>query len=85
MVSAIRIIEKAMGTGLKEPSPSEIANKAVARKSIVASKKIKKGEILSEDNLTTKRPGNGISPMKWHSVVGTVAIRNFQEDELIEL
>lgn len=85
MVSAIRNIEKAVGTGVKEPSPSEAVNKAVARKSIVASRKIKMGEILSEDNLTTKRPGNGISPMKWYDVMGRTAIRDFGEDELIEL
>lgn len=85
MVSAIRNIEKAIGTGLKEPSRSEIANKAVARKSIVASRTIKKGEKFSTENLTTKRPGNGISPMEWHKVIGSVANRDFQEDELIEL
>lgn len=85
MVSAIRNIENAIGTGSKEPSPSEIANKSVARKSIVASKNIKKGELLSSNNLTTKRPGNGISPMRWYDVIGTVANRDFKEDELIEL
>lgn len=85
MVSAIRNIEKAIGTGVKEPSPSEIANKAVARKSIVAARTIKKGEKFSSENLTTKRPGNGISPMKWNRVVGKIAKRDFQEDELIEL
>ena len=85
MVSAIRNIEKAIGTGIKEPSPSEIANKAVARKSIVAARTIKKGEKFSSENLTTKRPGNGISPMKWNRVVGKIAKRDFQEDELIEL
>jgi N,N'-diacetyllegionaminate synthase len=85
MIAAIRNIEKAIGTGIKEPSPSETANKAVARKSIVASRNIKQGEILSEENLTTKRPGTGISPMQWYSVLGKVAIRDFREDELIEL
>lgn len=85
MVSAIRNVEKAMGSELKEPSASEMENKAVARKSIVASRTIEKGEILSIDNLTTKRPGNGISPMKWYDVVGTVAKRNFKEDEFIEI
>lgn len=85
MVSAIRNIEKAIGTGVKELSPSEIANKVVVRKSIVAARSIKKGEMFSYDNLATKRPGNGISPMKWHSVVGEIAKRDFQEDELIEL
>lgn len=85
MVMAIRNIEQSIGNGLKEPSPSEIENKAVARKSIVASKAIKKGEIFSEDNLTTKRPGIGISPMKWHEVIGKTAARDFSEDEIIKL
>lgn len=85
MVSAIRNIEKAIGSGLKEPSSSELTNKAVARKSIVASREIKQGEIFSEDNLTTKRPGTGISPMKWYEVIGKVAVRDFSEDEIIEL
>ena len=85
MVSAIRNIEKALGTGIKEASPSETENKDIARKSIVASKMIKKGEQFTENNITTKRPGSGISPMKWYSVIGTVAKRDFQEDELIEL
>lgn len=85
MVSAIRNIEQAIGNGLKEPSSSEMANKAVARKSIVASRSIKQGEVFSEDNLTTKRPGTGISPMKWYDVVGKIAVRDFKEDEIIEL
>ena len=85
MVSAIRNIEKAIGNGLKEPSSSELTNKAVARKSIVASREIKQGEILSENNLTTKRPGTGISPMKWYEVIGKAAARDFSEDEIIEL
>ncbi len=84
MIQAIRNIEKAMGTGEKKPTASEIANKAVARKSIIAACYIKKGETLTEKNLTTKRPGNGISPMNWYKVLGTKAIRDFQEDELIE-
>ena len=85
MVSSIRNIELAMGSGIKEPSPSEIPNINVARKSIIAKCSIRKGEILSEDNLTTKRPGDGISPMRWHEVLGTRAIRDFEEDELIEI
>lgn len=85
MVSAIRNIEKAIGSGLKEPSSSELTNKAVARKSIVASREIKQGEVFSEENLTTKRPGTGISPMKWYEVIGKVAVRDFSEDEIIEL
>lgn len=85
MVSAIRNIEKALGTGNKVASPSEIENKDIARKSIVASRMIKKGEVFTKDNITTKRPGSGISPMKWYNVIGAVAKRDFQEDELIEL
>lgn len=85
MVRSIRNIEKAMGTGIKKPTDSEILNRDIARKSIVAKKNIKKGEVLSSDNLTTKRPGNGISPMMWNHVAGTGAIRDFCEDELIEI
>jgi N,N'-diacetyllegionaminate synthase len=85
MVKGIRNIEKAMGNGVKTPSKSEQKNMAIARKSIVASGNIKKGEQLTEQNTTVKRPGNGISPMKWHEVIGTIAIRDFKEDELIEL
>jgi len=84
MVKAIRHIEVAVGDGVKEPSPSEKANKVVARKSIVAGKDIKRGERLTEENLTVKRPGNGISPMRWHELLGTNAVRDFMEDELIE-
>lgn len=86
MVRAIRNIELAMsGSGIKEPSASEIKNIEIARKSIVAKSTIKKGEIFSEENLTVKRPGSGISPMKWDEVLGRSAIRNFHEDELIEI
>lgn len=85
MVRAIRNVEQALGSGIKEPSKSEIKNIVIARKSIVAAKRIRKGETLTEDNLTTKRPGSGISPMKWFDVIGTKAIRDFEEDELIEL
>lgn len=85
MVSAIRNIEKAIsGTGIKEPSPSEQKNIPVARKSIVAEASIKKDETFTEQNLTVKRPGNGISPMQWDEVIGQKAKRDFQEDELIE-
>lgn len=84
MVKAIRNIEKAIsGTGIKEPSDSEMKNIEIARKSIVAKTNIKAGDIFSEDNLTIKRPGSGISPMKWDSVIGRPATRDFQEDELI--
>jgi len=85
IVSAIRNVELAMGDGVKKPTPSEKKNIAVARKSIVASRNIKKGEVFTEDNLTTKRPGNGISPMRWYEVLGQRAVRDFKEDELIVL
>lgn len=85
MVTSIRNIEVALGDGIKRPSKSETPNKEVARKSIVARRNIVKGEIFTEDNLTVKRPGNGISPMKWFEVLGKKATRDFCEDELIEL
>lgn len=85
MVSAIRNVEKARGTGDKKPVLSERKNMMIARKSIIANQTIKKGEILTEENLTVKRPGNGISPMKWFEVIGKPAIRDFEEDELIEI
>lgn len=85
MVSAIRNIEQAVGDGIKKVTDSEKGNIAVARKSIVAARDIKKGEIFSEDNLTVKRPGTGISPMRWEEVIGQVAKRDFSEEELIEL
>jgi len=86
MVAAIRNIELAMkGDGLKTPSQSELKNIAVARKSIVAARSIKRGELLSEDNLTVKRPGTGISPMHWDEIIGKIANRNFDEDDLIEV
>lgn len=86
MVSAIRNIEKAMaGNGIKSPSNSEIKNKAIARKSIVAAMNIQKGTVLTKENMTVKRPGTGISPMKWDEVIGKVATRDFLADELIEL
>ena len=85
MVSAIRNIEQAMGDGEKKVTVSEGKNIAIARKSIVAACPIKKGEILFEENLTVKRPGTGISPMRWEEIVGTIATRDYNEDELIEL
>ena len=85
MVSAIRNIEQALGSGEKTASPSEQKNIAVARKSIVAKRAIKAGERLTEDNLTVKRPGSGVSPMRWRDVLGTAAIRDFEEDEMIEV
>lgn len=83
MVSAIRNIEVALGNGIKRCSPIERKNIVVARKSIVAKRDIKVGEILTEENITTRRPGNGVSPMKWFNVLGTKAVRDFGEDELI--
>ena len=85
MVRAIRHIEAAMGSGEKTPTESERKNMAIARKSIVALTPIRKGELLTEDNITTKRPGNGISPMRWYEVLGKRAIRDFECDELIEI
>lgn len=85
MIKAIRNVEKALGDGEKKPTESELKNVNVARKSIVAKCSIRKGEIFSEENITTKRPGNGINPMKWFDVLGQKAIRDFKEDELIEL
>lgn len=85
MVSSIRHIEKALGSGNKTPSPSEKKNIVIARKSIVAKRAIKAGEIFTEENITVKRPGSGISPMRWMEVLGAKAARDFDEDELIEL
>lgn len=86
MVSAIRNIEQAVGgDGTKHVSESERKNIAIARKSIVAACDIKAGDVFTEDNLTVKRPGSGISPMRWEEVLGMKAIRDFNEDELIEL
>lgn len=85
MIKAIRNIELAMGNGVKFPTETEKKNQAVARKSIVARCNIKKGEIFTTENITTKRPGNGISPMKWKDILGRPAIRDFEEDELIEV
>ena len=85
MVDSIRNIEKAIGTGEKHVTTSEKPNIVVARKSIVAAVDIKAGEILSEENITVKRPGNGISPMLWDSVIGTRAVKDFPKDTLITL
>ena len=83
MVTAIRHIEAALGTGEKEPAECEKKNMAIARKSIVAKRAIKKGELLTEENLTVKRPGDGVSPMKWDEIVGTTAQKDYDEDEKI--
>jgi N,N'-diacetyllegionaminate synthase len=85
MVQAIRNIERALGNGLKQPSPSEARNLPIARKSLVAARHIRAGEAFSADNLAAKRPGTGVSPMRWDAVVGRVARRDFAPDELIEL
>jgi len=84
MIVAIRNIEKAIGDGLKQPSLSEQKNIPIARKSIVAKKIIRKGELLTEDNLAVKRPGTGISPMEWDAYIGQSAKRDYEEDELID-
>ena len=83
MVSAIRNIEKALGSSEKKPSPSETVNIDVARKSIVASQSIKRGDKLSSKNITTKRPGTGINPMKWDEVIGTPAKKDYRMDDPI--
>ena len=83
MVQAIRHVEKALGDGMKKPSKSEPKNKAIARKSILTCKAIKQGEKLTKENLTIKRPGNGMSPMRWDEVIGSVALRDYVEDELL--
>lgn len=85
MVDAVRHVEAALGDGRKHVTASEAPNKPVARKSIVAAKPIRAGEVFTADNLTTKRPGDGISPMRWYEVVGQTAKRDFAEDEKIEL
>lgn len=85
MVRAIRNIERALGSSDKKPSPSESKNKAIARKSLVAAEDIKAGEEFTERNMTAKRPGTGISPMKWDYVLGKKAKRDFRKDEILEL
>lgn len=85
MVAAIRNIEVALGDGIKRLTPGEARNKPVARKSLVASRAIQAGDVFSAENITAKRPGTGISPMRWDEVIGRAASRNFSADELIEL
>jgi N,N'-diacetyllegionaminate synthase len=85
MAQAIRHIENALGDGVKMPSMSELKNIPIARKSILASRSIQAGETFSDNNLIIKRPGNGISPMRWDEIIGQKATRNFSADELIEL
>lgn len=85
MVQSIRNVESALGNGVKEPSDAEKKNIAIARKSIVAKCEIKKGDIFTEENITAKRPGNGISPMQWNEIIGKTAVRDFSPDEMIEV
>lgn len=85
MVNSIRKVELSLGSSEKRPSEVEMKNRLVARKSIVAKTPIKAGDFLTENNITTKRPGLGVNPMRWNEVLGTKAVRNFEEDELIEL
>ena len=85
MVEAIRKIEIAMGNGIKQVSESEKPNVDIVRKSIVAAADIKKGEKYTEKNLTTKRPGNGISPMRWDEMIGMTADRDYETDEMIQV
>jgi N,N'-diacetyllegionaminate synthase len=85
LVSGIRNIEAALGDGLKRPSAGELNNKPIARKSLVASRAIRAGEIYDESNIAVKRPGSGISPMRWDEIIGRKAPRDFNADELIEL
>lgn len=85
MIRAIRHVEQALGNGEKKPSASELQNRTAARKSIVAAREIKKNEIFSEQNLAVKRPGNGLSPMRWDELMGQAAARNFSRDEPITI
>jgi len=85
MVHSIRNIEQVMGDGIKRPSPSEAKNMPIARKSLVAAKQIRAGEQFTAENITAKRPGTGITPMRWDEVIGRVAARDYAADELIEI
>jgi N,N'-diacetyllegionaminate synthase len=85
MVKAIRNIEQALGNGIKQPTDGEAKNKPMARKSLVAACAIRAGEAFTESNLTVKRPGIGVSPMRWDEVLGRKAPRDFEPDQLIEL
>ncbi len=83
MITAIRHVAQALGDGVKRPRPSETGNRRIARKSIVAAEDIRAGEVFTEDNLTVKRPGIGISPMRWDEIIGQVARMDYVADELI--
>ena len=85
MVIAVRNVEKSLGRGIKRPSRSELNNKKVVRKSLVAARDVKKGEIFSENNITVKRPADGINPMRWDEIIGQIASKDFKKDEFIEL
>jgi N,N'-diacetyllegionaminate synthase len=85
MVLAIRNIEKALGSSIKKPTPSELKNREIVRKSIVAAKDIKKGDIFNESNITAKRCSRGLSPMLWNKISGHVAKRDFKQDKAIVL
>lgn len=85
LVCGVRRMEAMLGSGVKAPTPSERPNMVVARKSIVAARGIREGEVLTEENVTCKRPGNGISPMRWRDVLGVRACRSFGADELVEV
>lgn len=85
MIEAIRCVEVSLGDGVKTPTASERRNMVIARKSIVALRPIKQGEQFTTDNISTKRPGSGITPMRWNEVIGQFAKRSFEEDELIEV
>ena len=84
MVSAIRNVELCIGDGVKKVSASEAKNQDIARKSIIARRAIKAGEVFSEENITTKRPGSGINPMHWYELLGKTARHDYEEDYLIE-
>jgi len=84
LVTGIRNIEIALGTGIKKPSPTDLANLPIVRKSLVAACTIAKGETFTEDNMTAKRPGTGISPMRWDEMIGRSAKKNYKKDDLLE-
>ena len=85
MIKSIHNINEALGDGIKIPSNSELKNISTVRKSIVANKKIKKGELFSTENLSVKRPGTGISPMHWDNIIGKISNFDFLPDEIIKL
>jgi N,N'-diacetyllegionaminate synthase len=84
MIKTIRNIEQAMGDGIKKVMPSEAENRDIVRKSMVVIKEIKKGDIFTSENLSTKRPGKGISPMNWNLIIGKSSKHNYEIDELIK-